>query len=210
MKFATLLKTLLFIPFLWIPSTYAEESDDSYGSDEIPGSIKGDNYRLSDSECMKGIGSYVVNFTAYNPNVVWERDRGEFKKGSYRKLCQEIPAIGKTYISMDLNDELLEKSVQIRVINTSNKEVLFEGPAQSFPDGTVNAEVDFPLAGRYKAILDIAEGSDGEIKSIRIPLTVGPTEDSFILDVVVPLLLIGGLGFWMYRRDQKKKAAERF
>ncbi|GEM_PF-5280167 len=205
MNFTTVLKTLLFASFLWTPSTYAAEGD------EIPGSVKGDNYRLSGSDCMKGIGPYLINFTAYNPNVLWERDRDANKKGSYRKLCQKIPVIGKTYISMDLNDPLLDKAVQIRVVSTESKEVLFEGPAQNFPEGTVNAEVDFPLAGRYTAILDVIEGSaDGETKSIRIPLTVGPSEDSFILDVVVPLLLIGGFGFWMYRKDQKKRAAERF
>lgn len=197
-------KALLFAPLLWVPSVYAAEGD------EIPGSVKGDNYRLSDSECMKGIGPYLVNFTAYNPNVVWEKDRDINKKGAYRKLCQDIPATGKTYISMDLNDALLEKTVQIRIENTASKETLFEGPTQNYPSGIVSAEVDFPLAGRYTAILNVIESAEGETKSIRIPLSIGPSEDSFILDVAIPLILIAGIAFWMYRRDQKKREAARF
>ncbi len=204
MNVTAFFKILLFVPFLWISSVYAAEEG------EIPGSAKGENYRLSDSDCMKGIGPYLVNLTVYNPNVVWERDFEINKKGAFRKLCQEIPTLGKTYLSMDLNDVLLEKPVQIRVINAVSKEVLFEGPSQIYPDGTVNAEVDFATSGRYIAMLEISESSGEENKIIRIPLTVGPSEDSFFLDVAVPLILIAGFGFWMYRRDQKKKAADRF
>ncbi len=204
MKVITILKILLLTPLLWATSPFAADEG------EIPGSSKGDNYRLSDSDCMKNNGDYLINFTAYNPNIIWERDRDIHKKGSYRKLCQEIPALGKTYISMDLNDALLDKPVRIRVINAASKEPLFEGAFQTYPDGTVNAEVNFTTADRYIAILEVNDGVDEAPKAIRLPLTVGPMEDSIILDVVVPLLLIGGLGFWMYRRDQKKKAAARF
>jgi hypothetical protein len=204
MKVTAFLKILLLTPLLWATSPFASDEG------EIPGSSKGDNYRLSDSDCMKYKGDYLINFTAYNPDVVWERDHDIHKKGSYRKLCQEIPALGKSYLSMDLNDALLDKPVRIRVINAASKEPLFEGVFQTYPDGTINAEVNFTTAGRYIAILEIDDKAGEKPQVIRLPLIVGPSKDSLILDVVVPLLLIGGLGFWMYRRDQKKKAAARF
>lgn len=202
MKIVTLLKVLIFSQFLIATPSMA-------GAD-FPGSERGVNDQFFGLECLKGIGEYVVNFTAYSQDVVWERDRGVNKKGTYRKLCQELPTVGKFYISLDLNGALQEKLIGFRVvgIDKENKETLLEIAPKSYSNGMINTEVNFIIPGKYQVVLDIAEGANGEKKKIKILLSVGPSTNSFVFDILIPLLIIAGIGFWMYRRDRRKKADE--
>lgn len=204
MNIKSILGLLSLVVAVWIAPVKAEES--AFEA-QFPGGAKSDNEKLADSECLKGRAPYYFNFTAYNPDVVWERDRGDFKKGSYQKLCQDIPALGKLYIAMDLNDELLDKEIGFRIVKTETKEPIFELPPKVYPKGIINAEYNFDTAGKYTAYLDVATGTEEGDRSIPVPLVIGSDGGlSVITELVIPLALIGIIGFWMYRRDQKKKA----
>ncbi len=200
MKIVTTLKILIFSQLLIATPLMAEA--------DIPGSERGVNDQFTGLECLKGTGEYVVNFTAYSPDVVWENDRGVHKKGTYRKLCQELPSVGKFYFSLDLNDALQEKAVGFRIVGAEkdNQETLLEIPPKAYSGGILNTEANFTVPGKYKVIIEIAEEANGDKKTIKIPLSVGPSTHSFILEILIPLLLIGGIGFWMYQRDRRKKA----
>jgi hypothetical protein len=127
--------------------------------------------------CLIGNDFYAVHFTAIQEG----RQKGEATH--FTKYCQEIPGIGKTYLSIDLLDRDVRKTpITLRLVREEFSEeggrppqelgVLAEAPAKIYPNGTVDIAADIKQPGHYALIATIGTDAVGEDDRLRIPFTV--------------------------------------
>lgn len=134
-------------------------------------------YSGSNMGCLVTNDFYAVHFSALqegrNPN-----ERTEFVK-----YCQEIPSVGKTYLSIDLLDRDVRKTpVALKVVEESYssdgqapREVrtLVEVPARVYKNGTADTQVAITEPGHYALIATIGEEAVSEDDQLRVPFSVG-------------------------------------
>lgn len=134
-------------------------------------------YSSSNMTCLVGNDFYAVNFTAIQEG----RQQGE--RSDFTKYCQIIPAVGKTYLSIDLLDRDIRKiPVALRVVREEFNEedgrppqelgTLAEIPAKLYNNGTADIAADIKQPGHYALIATIGNDAVSEDDRLRIPFTV--------------------------------------
>ncbi len=150
--------------------------------------------------CMLSNDFYIANFAAYQTDAQQPKN----VKNLLSPLCQEIPKVGDTQITVDMLDrDVRHKRVSLKLFN-SDKQLLSETPATIAKQGYISTSVNFPKPGYYDLVayvddqdLNIAP----ERSALHIPLTVAivvpgpPVSMSNLLVVVLSVGLFAvGLG----------------
>lgn len=122
--------------------------------------------------CMLSNDYYVVNFAAYQVDPNQAKD----SKALPQAECVDIPATGKTQISVDLLDlDVRKKPVALQILREDGQ-VIAELPMTVAKQGVLTTTVDFKTPGKYQAILSV-DDTDLHIAptvgALHMPLTVG-------------------------------------
>ncbi len=136
-----------------------------------------DGYTGSNMSCLEGNDFYAVHFSAFQPGM----QKGE--SSQFTKYCQEIPATGATYLSIDLLDRDTRKiPIALRVVEEEFSEdngrppkelrTVAELPAKVYPNGTADIQANFAQPGHYALIASFGEEALSEDDHLRIPFTV--------------------------------------
>lgn len=134
-------------------------------------------YSQSNMGCLVGNDFYAVHFTAIQEG----RHKGE--RTDFTKYCQEIPTVGKTYLSVDLLDRDTRKTpIALKVVEEEFSEddgrpakvlrTITEIPAKLYNSGVADIAADLPQPGHYALIATIGEEAISEDDHLRIPFTV--------------------------------------
>jgi len=175
-------------------------------------------YSGSNMTCLIGNDFYAVHFTAIQEG----REKGETT--NFAKYCQEVPRVGKTYLSIDLLDRDVRKTpVTLRVIREEFNEeggrppqelgVLTETPAKLYPNGTADIAVDIKQPGHYALIATIGNEAISEDDRLRIPFTVaveGAAKVNWLgritgFTVITFFGVMGYIGWRTYRAYRPKR-----
>jgi hypothetical protein len=135
------------------------------------------SYSGSNMSCLIANDFYAVHFTAIQPG----RMQGETT--DFAKYCQEIPVVGKTFLTVDLLDrDTRATPIALRVIEEEfseddgrpPKEVaqLAQTPAKIYRNGSADIPADLSRPGHYALIVTIGEEQISEDDRLRIPFTV--------------------------------------
>ena len=176
-------------------------------------------YSNSNKTCLVGNDFYAVHFTAIQEG----RQKGEMT--DFTKYCQEIPDIGKTYLSIDLLDRDVRKMlVALRVVKEEFSEeggrppqelgTLAETRAKIYTNGTADIPADIKQPGHYALIVTIGNEAISE-DELRIPFTVA-LEDAAKVNWMgriagfIALTFFGAMGYIglrTYRAYRPRKSA---
>jgi hypothetical protein len=137
-----------------------------------------DGYSGSNMGCLVGNDFYAVHFTAIQEGV----QKGETT--AFAKYCQEVPAIGRTYLSIDLLDRDTRKTpISLKVVEEEFNEdggrppkelgILNEAPAKVYNNGVADIAANITQPGHYALIAIVGEEAISEDDRLRIPFTVG-------------------------------------
>lgn len=135
-------------------------------------------YSTSNMGCLVGNDFYAVHFTAIQEG----RQGGE--RTDFTKYCQEVPTVGKTYLSIDLLDRDVRKTpITLKVVEEEFNEddgrppkvirTLNEAPAKIYANGVADIPASIGQPGHYALIATIGEEAISEDDHLRIPFTVG-------------------------------------
>jgi hypothetical protein len=135
-------------------------------------------YTGSNMECLIGNDFYAVHFTAIQEG----RRKGE--RTDFAKYCQEVPAVGKTYLSIDLLDRDVRKTpISLRVVEEEFSEdngrppkeirTLNESKPKIYNSGVADIAANITQPGHYALIATVGEDAISEDDHLRIPFTVG-------------------------------------
>lgn len=122
--------------------------------------------------CMLSNDYYVVNFAAY------QFDSNQTKNGKNlpQAECVDLPAAGKTQISIDLLDlDVRKKPVGLKILRQDGQTIT-ELPMAVAKQGVLTTTVDFKAAGKYLAVLTVDDTdlhTPPNVSALQIPLTVG-------------------------------------
>jgi hypothetical protein len=128
--------------------------------------------------CLVGNDFYAVHFTAIQEG----RQAGE--RTDFTKYCQEVPSVGKTYLSIDLLDRDVRKTpISLKVVEEEFSEdggrppkeirTLNEAPAKIYGNGVADIPANITQPGHYALIATVGEAAVSEDDRLRIPFTVG-------------------------------------
>jgi hypothetical protein len=143
------------------------------------------SYSGSSMDCLVANDFYAVHFTSM------QQGRQKGQSSEFVNLCHEVPAVGLTFLSIDLLDrDARTTPVALRVVEeeyTANgdepreKETLLEIPSKIYKNGTADARVEITRPGHYALIATIGEEALSEDDRLRIPFSVAvppPTKAS--------------------------------
>ncbi|QFY43393.1 hypothetical protein F6R98_12855 [Candidatus Methylospira mobilis] len=175
-------------------------------------------YAGSGIKCMVTNDFYAVNFTAMQEGQV----KGETTP--FVRYCQEIPATGKTFLTVDLLDrDVRTTPLSLRVVEEEIndgrlpkiKRTITETPAKVYKNGTAEIVADLMQAGHYALMVTIGDRDITEDDHLRVPFSVAlesPTKKSDWLGkftgfvVVLFFSIMGYIGFRTYRAYRPHKA----
>lgn len=134
------------------------------------------SYSGSNMTCLVANDFYAVHFSAVQEG----QHPGE--RNAFEKYCQEVPKVGKVYLSVDLLDRdtrstpiaisVVEEEIDPNGKPPEVKSVLAETPARIYKNGTVDTQVEITHPGHYAMIATIGEGPIMEDDRLRIPFSV--------------------------------------
>jgi hypothetical protein len=126
--------------------------------------------------CLIANDFYAVHFSAMQEG----RQHGE--RTDFVKYCQEVPAVGRTYLTVDLLDrDVRNTPIALRVVeeeytrdgrSAGEKRTVAEVPAKIYRNGTADTQVDITQPGHYAVIATIGEDAFSEDDRLRIPFSV--------------------------------------
>jgi hypothetical protein len=169
-------------------------------------------YSGASMKCIVANDFYAVHFSAMQVG----RQGGE--ASDYLKYCQEVPAIGLTFLTMDLLDrDVRQLPILLKVVqeeldangNPQTQKILSEVPARIYKNGTADTKYDFAQPGHYALIAEFGEPGDlvTEDDRLRIPFTVAligstptPWLKVFFWAALATLILASGWFGWMFYR----------
>lgn len=179
------------------------------------------SYSGSNMSCLIANDFYVVHFTALQPGMA------KNESTPFVKYCQEVPTIGKTYLTIDLLDrDVRTTPISLRVVEeefgvdgapTREIATLAEVPGKIYKNGTADTHVDITKPGHYALIATIGEDGVTEDDRLRIPFSVGlpsPSKATDWMGKLTAFLTIaffgtmGLIGFRTWRSYRRPKAAE--
>lgn len=136
---------------------------------------------VEDDVCLVRIGSYKAHFTGYQPEA---RATQEF--------CEDIPVVGNAIFVLDfISDDLRTMNTDFRIIKDVNdignkavledlgsdedieKATIFYQQGALYPRGTINAEYNFDIEGRYIGIIKAIHPGNGREYISVFPFQVG-------------------------------------
>ncbi|OAI14693.1 MULTISPECIES: hypothetical protein [Methylomonas] len=127
--------------------------------------------------CMLSNDYYVVNFAAYQFDPTQAKD----SKALPQAECVDIPATGKTQLSVDLLDlDVRKKPVALKILREDGQ-IIAELPMTVAKQGVLTTTVDFKTPGKYQAILSVDDtdlNTAPEVGALHMPLTVGLAVES--------------------------------
>jgi hypothetical protein len=178
-------------------------------------------YSGANMGCLVGNDFYAVHFTAIQEG----HQQGE--RTDFAKYCQEVPAVGKTYLSIDLLDRDVRKTpIALKVVEEEFSEddgrppkvlrTLNESPAKIYGNGVADIPADITQPGHYALIATIGEQAVSEDDRLRIPFTVAiegaaPVNWLGKITGAIALMFFGVMafiGFRTYRAYRPKRPVE--
>jgi hypothetical protein len=121
--------------------------------------------------CMHSNDFYIANFAAYQTDP----QASKSAKTLLFPLCQEIPKVGETQITVDMLDrDVRKKPVTLKIFN-GDKQLIAETPSTVVKQGYISANVNFPKAGYYDLAVYVNDQDLNlapEKSALHIPLTV--------------------------------------
>lgn len=171
-----------------------------------PSGIGGQGEDIKQLSCMVTNDFYAVRFTAYQASA----SPAYQDNAAFTPYCQELPASGRTYMTVDLLDQDLRTTaiaVRIAEDTASGPKTLAEVPGKTYPAGVVELSADLPRPGQYSVTLAVGRARAAE-NTIKIPLKVHVASP---LEAAIPyaaffILGIGGVMLWRYAA--KRRAPE--
>jgi hypothetical protein len=171
--------------------------------------------------CLIANDFYAVHFSAMQEG----RKPGE--SSDFVKYCQEIPATGRIFLSVDLLDrDVRTTPISLRVVEEAIsdegrppevKAELAETPAKIYKNGTADTQVMIDRPGHYALIVTVGDGPLTEDDRLRIPFSVAlppPTSYGQLAGKLTGglalafYLVMGVIGYRVYRHYRPKKLAE--
>jgi hypothetical protein len=135
------------------------------------------SYSGSSMTCLVANDFYAVHFSAVQEG----RQAGE--RTDFEKYCQEVPKIGKVYLSIDLLDRdtrttpialaVVEEEISQEGRPPEVKSILAETPTRIYKNGTADTHVDITRPGHYALIATIGDGPIMDDDRLRVPFSVG-------------------------------------
>lgn len=135
------------------------------------------SYSGSNMNCLIANDFYAVHFSALQEG----RSKGE--TSDFEKYCQEVPKIGKVYLTIDLLDRdvratpvalsVVEEEPSRNELPPEIKSTLAETPARIYKNGIADTHVEITHPGHYALIATIGDGPIAEDDRLRIPFSVG-------------------------------------
>lgn len=164
-----------------------------------------------DDRCLRKVGDFNVRLTGY-----------QVAYGDTR-LCEDIPAIGPTALTLDFGDvELRQMKTTIKLLefdswsaaedgsNDAQAKVVAQLPPQTYPTGLAVVEHAFKGPGYFAEVVSIQDQS-GRKHELRFPLrvAVGLTDSLGIgtWAAIGTLLVIVLVAFWFYRKRRSEDVA---
>ncbi len=134
------------------------------------------SYSSSSMDCLVANDVLSVHFTAM-------QQRRRFGPGSdFTNHCQQLPAVGKTFLSIDLLDRAARtKPVALRVVEeaypinggrTTEKGTLAEVPPKIYRTGTAETSVEITHPGHYALLVTVGGKVTAAGGRLRIPFSV--------------------------------------
>jgi hypothetical protein len=181
------------------------------------------SYSGSNMDCLIANDFYAVHFSALQEG----RQAGE--RTDFVKYCQEVPNLGKVYLSIDLLDRdtrgtpialsVVEEDISDDGRLPEAKSTLVEVPAKVYRNGTADTHVEITKPGHYALVAVVGDGPISEDDRLRVPFSVGlapPTDYSkffgrFTGGVVVLFFgVMGVIGFrtWQRYLPKSRRPAE--
>lgn len=138
---------------------------------------------LEKDPCRGSAGGRLIHFSAYQP----ERNPTE-------EYCADVPETGSAILVVDLVDRALRDVPLALRLERADGSLAFESPPRPYPDGVMNAKVEFESAGDYTVVVAFAAGG-----TVRFPVRVAKGISPLLLGV--PLIALGApLAYWLSRR----------
>lgn len=165
---------------------------------------------MDEDRCKLRIGRYLIHFAGFQPFD--EKDPYRF-----REFCEDIPAVGQTFVVLDLVDqELRALPISVRVLRNLGPgkddiaPVVFEMPKESHPTGSFSYRHTFNEPGQFIGVITAGTGDD-QIEA-RFPFSVGGSPPLSIWSYAfAALMIIVGLGilirYALSRHDKALKKA---
>lgn len=135
------------------------------------------SYSGSNMDCLIANDFYAVHFSALQEG----RKAGETT--DFVKYCQEVPTLGKVYLSIDLLDRdtrgtpialsVVEEDISDDGRLPEVKSTLVEVPAKIYRSGTADTHVEITKPGHYALIAVVGEEPISEDDRLRVPFSVG-------------------------------------
>lgn len=162
--------------------------------------------------CMLSNDYYVVNFAAYQ----FDPSQAKDSKSLPQAECVDLPATGKTQISIDLLDlDVRKKPVALKILSEDGQTIA-ELPMAVVKQGVLSTTVDFKAAGKYQAVLLVDDKdlhTPLEISALHMPLTVGLAVEQSgsgngLLILLAIIAALAGAAAYFLPRLLKPQAAE--
>lgn len=177
------------------------------------------SYSGSAMKCLVANDFYAVHFSAI------QEGRHEGERTDFEKYCQEVPKIGKLYLSIDLLDRdtrttpialsVVEEEISEDGRPPEVKSLLAETPARIYKTGTADTQVEITRPGHYALIATIGDGPIMDDDRLRVPFSVGlPPPTTYgqyagkLTGAVVALFfgVMGVIGYRTWRVYRPKRA----
>ncbi len=147
--------------------------------------------------CMHSNDYYIANLAAYQTDPQQPKNA----KTMLFPLCQEIPKVGETQITVDMLDrDVRQKPVTLKIYN-SDKQLIAETPAKVLKQGYISTSVNFPKPGYYDLVA-LVKDPDLNVapdkSALHIPLTVAivvPGPSASLGNVMTIVLSIAAVAF---------------
>lgn len=178
------------------------------------------SYSGSSMTCLIANDFYAVHFSAL------QEGRQDGERTDFVKYCQEVPTVGKVYLSIDLLDRdtrttpisltVVEEEIGADGQPPQVKSTLAETPAKIYKNGTADTHVEITHPGHYALIATIGDGPIMEDDRLRVPFSVGlppPTavgqHMGKITGAVVALFfgVMGVIGYRTWRSYRPRRAS---
>ncbi len=170
--------------------------------------------------CLMTNDFYAVHFTALQPG------RRDTEATDFVKYCQDIPAPGKTYLSVDLLDRESRKlALTLRLVEEQVSEdgtahkiltTLKETPPKVYKNGVADIHAELDHVGHYALIITFGDESEGtEDDRLRIPFRIGLPDSAgsktgmgalaamSVMGFVIALLVAGYLSLFGSARKKR-------
>jgi hypothetical protein len=168
-----LITFILLLMALVVPSL--SRADGGGGASSGPG-----------GSCRVVVGTHLVNFTAYQPQLT----------GS-TPYCEDIPELGNTAIVFDYEGKALRNmTVEFEITKEPGGARFFYQPPETYPTGTFTRNVNFTEPGDYTAHVTLIH--EGKTYDAHVPFGVAEDHGISITNLIIFAVLLFSVGYFLY------------